>query len=69
MIPKTFDDLMMAILSVCPKAELDDLDGQIIVYTGLQDDGDGNLSELTDEDFEGSDVEDDDPDGCLMGDE
>jgi len=41
-MPKTMDELMRAILNVLPHATFEeDNDGQVIIYTGLQETKDG----------------------------
>lgn len=43
----TFDDLMRKILDVIPDATLDeDNEGQIVIYTGLEEDAQGNIRQF-----------------------
>lgn len=45
--PKTFSELLAAILPVLPSATVEeDLDGQLVIYTGLMDRGMGVLSPI-----------------------
>lgn len=40
----TFDDLVQSVLQLCPDAEIcRDNEGQIVVYTGMKDEGGGRL--------------------------
>jgi len=50
MNPRTFDDLMHAVLEILPNAELgEDFDGQIIIYTNLRELGDTGAIVVMDE--------------------
>ena len=43
----TFDDLMRRVLAVIPDATLDeDNEGQIVIYTGLEEDARGNIRQF-----------------------
>lgn len=49
---KTFNELLTQVLSIIPNASVgEDNDGQLIIYTNLTEDEDGNLSEMSDERF------------------
>lgn len=42
--PKTFDELMRALLAACPEGSMgEDNQGQLIFYTDWKEDKDGNL--------------------------
>jgi hypothetical protein len=51
MKPKTFQELMEAVMEILPDAQLDeDLSGQIVIYTGLTEkDEEGNLEKFSSE--------------------
>ena len=43
----TFDDLMRRVLAIIPDATLDeDNEGQIVIYTGLEEDARGNIRQF-----------------------
>ena len=49
--PKTYADLVNLIATVLPQASFgEDGEGQLIVYTNLSEDRDGNLSEFVPDD-------------------
>lgn len=49
---KTFNELLTQVLSIIPNASVgEDNDGQLVIYTNLTEDEDGNLSEMSDEGF------------------
>jgi hypothetical protein len=44
---KTTDELLLAVLAILPNAEIgEDNDGQIVIYTNVQETKDGKLKEF-----------------------
>lgn len=44
----TYNELMRAILKILPEAQLDeDLDGQIVIYSGLEEKPNGKLEKFS----------------------